>query len=92
MTNMNIKPSACTNCGRINDSATHVGITEEKPRPGDFCICYRCQHVMVYDERLRLRELTDTEMIEIAGDPRLIRANNFLAEFKKQEEANEGPK
>jgi hypothetical protein len=78
-----VKPSPCTSCGRVNDAATFVGKEDEKPSPGDFCVCLNCSHVMAYDQRLRLRELTDAEVIQLAGDPKLIFATNVAAGYRK---------
>jgi hypothetical protein len=37
-----------------------------------FAICFYCGHVMAFDAALRLRPLTDEEMLEAAGDPRIL--------------------
>lgn len=78
-----LKPSPCLDCGKMNDTATFVGKEDEKPSPGDFCVCLHCSNVMAYDERMRLRALTDAEVIEIAGNPHLVFATNAAAEYRK---------
>jgi hypothetical protein len=68
--------NACLNCGKILDGAT--AIDEEgavRPTPGAITVCMYCGHLMAFDERLHFRELTDAEIIEIAGDERLIAIN-----------------
>jgi hypothetical protein len=80
-----LQPSPCTNCGKINDAATYIGSGKETPSPGDISICYYCSHIMAFDEKLKLRELTDAEIIEVAGDPRLILASDALAMLRKEE-------
>jgi hypothetical protein len=72
------QPSPCTNCGKINDAATSVDLDSAKPGPGDIAVCLYCGHVMAFDEQIRLRNLTDAEVINIAGDPKLVRVGNAL--------------
>jgi hypothetical protein len=43
-----------------------------QPKPGHITVCIGCGHLMAFAEDMRLRNLTDAEMYEIAGDPRLI--------------------
>ena len=62
---------ACVNCGRVVDAATSVG-SEASPDPGDVTICLYCGHLMAFTDALTLRDLNDQEIIECAGDPRII--------------------
>jgi hypothetical protein len=66
-----ITPSACTNCGEILDGATSVGC-DGGPDPGDLTICIICGHLMVFDDNLKLRDPTGAEMVDAAGDKRII--------------------
>jgi hypothetical protein len=63
--------SSCTNCGIVIDASTIVGI-ERSPQPGNIGICMKCSHVMAYDENIKLRDLTDEEVIAIAGDKDIL--------------------
>lgn len=55
------------------DGAAVVGDTGEiHPSPGDITVCMYCGHLMAFDRKLRFRQLTDAEMIEVAGDERII--------------------
>jgi hypothetical protein len=63
--------SLCTNCGIVIDASTIVGI-ERSPQPGNIGICMKCSHVMAYDENIKLRDLTDEEVIAIAGDKNIL--------------------
>jgi hypothetical protein len=63
-------PNLCLECGKVVDSATNV--ENQRPSPGMFAICFYCGHVMAFDAALRLRPLTDEEMLEAAGDPRIL--------------------
>jgi hypothetical protein len=67
-------PSACTACGTKLNGATGIA-TDGAPSPGDITVCLSCGHVMAYADDLTLRDLTDAEMVEIAGDPRLVAFN-----------------
>jgi hypothetical protein len=63
--------SACLGCGKRMDGASAVD-HRGAPAPGHFTICMGCGHLMAFAGDMRLRDLTDAEMIEIAGDPRVI--------------------
>jgi hypothetical protein len=67
--------SACLNCGREMDAA--FAVQEDNhipPTPGSVAICFDCSHIMVYDDDLKLREPSDKDIKDIAGDPDIIRA------------------
>ena len=61
----------CLNCGKLIDVASAVDC-DAAPSPGDFTICLACGHLMAFDDELILRELTDAETVDVAGDPRII--------------------
>lgn len=63
--------SACLDCGKQLNGATAVD-NRQRPKPGNISLCLYCGHIMAFDDALRLRNLTDEEMIEIAGDPRIV--------------------
>jgi hypothetical protein len=50
----------------------------------------KCSHIMSYDEILHLRELTTDEMLDVAGDPRILEIIKKLAMAKKEYEAKHG--
>jgi hypothetical protein len=81
-------PTACLNCGTLLDHALSTK-GDHVPQPGDMSICLQCHHLMAFDDNIRLRELTDAELIEVAGHKDLIRAMTALAEFKKWRKDNE---
>lgn len=62
----------CPSCGKRLDAAT--ALERGGVRPGDVSICIYCGHLSILGEDNRLRPPTDAEMIEIAGDPRILRA------------------
>jgi DNA-directed RNA polymerase subunit N (RpoN/RPB10) len=74
-------PCPCLNCGKLLDSAT--GINDANAvAPGCITICFSCGHVMAFDDNLMFRELTDEEVIEVAGDPRLVEFSKLRARYK----------
>ena len=75
--------SRCTNCGWECDDATGVA-TENNPSPGDFAVCIDCGHLMAYADDLSLRNLTDAEVIEAAGNKEIIAAQRTVAIVNKQ--------
>jgi hypothetical protein len=74
----------CLNCGELIDAATPVD-GGRAPQTGDISICLDCHHLMVYDADMKVRALTNEEMVEIAGDSALIRAMKALGKFKQWE-------
>jgi hypothetical protein len=86
---------ACLNCGKQNDAATvpQIGESDQAiaPKPGDIAICFRCQHIMAYgDQPGSVRPLTDEEVIDVAGDPEIVKAQNLLGEFWRSNKELEG--
>jgi hypothetical protein len=75
--------SACLECGKPLDGATGLG-HRHKPRPGDISVCLYCGHLQAFDGQLRLRPLTDKEMVEIAGDPAIIAAVTVAGAARKR--------
>jgi hypothetical protein len=72
-------PQTCLNCGEKVDSASDTTPAYTRPpQPGDIALCFYCGHVMAYlDAKGRFRPLTDQEMVEVAGDPDIVRALNL---------------
>lgn len=68
----------CTNCKREMDAASVIDEVYARPKPGDFTICISCGHIMAFDDKLRLRELSWREMRQAAGDKRIVRASTAL--------------
>jgi hypothetical protein len=62
--------SPCLACGKLMDAATNFDghVVAE----GGIGICFYCGHIMAYDAQLKLRNLTDEEMIAIAGDKKIL--------------------
>lgn len=79
-------PAACLGCGRRMDGATGVVVGEDTaPDPDDITVCIYCGHIQVYDEDLKLRELTPVEQLYIAGDPRILAIQRARAIAEKRE-------
>jgi hypothetical protein len=66
-----VLPSRCLNCDKLLDATTGVD-HRQAPRPGNYTICISCGHLMAFADDLSLRNLTDAEMIDIAGDPAVL--------------------
>ncbi len=76
-----MRKNKCLNCGYKLDAATEVG-GDGSPESGDATICIQCSHLMIFDEDLKLRELNDLEIVELAGDRRMVGAMNAISAVK----------
>jgi hypothetical protein len=76
-------PSPCTNCGTVLDAASAYS-HKKKPYPGAIAICIRCSHIMAFDEQLRHRELTDAEVLEVAGNQEILHYMRALDLMRKK--------
>lgn len=83
--------SRCTNCGREHDALTSASASgDAKPEPGSMAVCIICGHVMILDDQLKLRDPTEDELIEIAGDEGLRNAVNALGAARADYERRTG--
>jgi hypothetical protein len=78
----------CLDCKTRLDSITDV-LTNATPKPNDFSICFRCGHVMAFGPDLKVRALTDAEIVELAGDPRLVKIQTARGTVMKLREIAE---
>jgi hypothetical protein len=77
------EPNHCLNCGKLCDGATAVGEAGiVRPEPDSITICLYCGHLMVFDDEMRFRELTDAEYHEVADDPRIVAINKARVAMK----------
>lgn len=74
--------SKCLGCGKIMDALTAANHTEA-PKEGSIAICLDCSHIMALDSELKLRELTNEEMLEVAGHPGILKTVAALSETRK---------
>jgi len=79
----------CLNCGILIDAATSVG-HKHLPKEGAIAICMICSHIMAYDEKIHLREMTDEECLAIAGDKEILFLINGLHGAKTEWEKIHG--
>lgn len=68
---------ACLNCGKLLDGATGVMNDDDprndiKPTPGSITICIECGHIMAFKNGGGFRNLSNSEMLDIAGDSRIL--------------------
>jgi hypothetical protein len=80
--------SACLNCGKGLDASSVHSIEQPSrgPGDGDITICIYCRHVMAYRADLSLRPLTDAEIVDVAGDPRLVSMIDLVGAYQKDKE------
>jgi hypothetical protein len=66
----------CLACGYVIDAASSTPDYPDNPppSPGDIALCLNCAHLHLFADDLTLRELTDAEMVEVAGDPEMLHA------------------
>ena len=77
------KACRCLSCSVPIDAA--MGVREGRgPQPGDVTICIECGHIMAFAHDLTMRILTDKEMLAVAGDRDIIRAQRQIAETKRR--------
>jgi hypothetical protein len=83
---VSLPESSCLNCGKVLDGATVVDEENAvRPVPGSISVCIHCGHVMAFDEKMQFRELTDDEIVEIAGDERLVAISRAMAAMRKKQ-------
>jgi hypothetical protein len=71
-----IQAEPCLNCGR---PLSGIGVPKggtPPPSDGDLAVCMYCSHIHVFDGG-KMRNPTDAEMVEIAGDPDLLKVIKF---------------
>ena len=72
----------CFNCGK---KLTAISVPEgDVPLPGDgdLAICLYCSHIHVFDDG-KLRNPTDAEIIDIAGDPDMLKVMKFNQRYRE---------
>lgn len=63
----------CLNCKMSAFGAIASGFQATRdPQPDDVVVCVQCGHVMVFNRNMAFDELSDADIIRIAGDPRLV--------------------
>lgn len=73
--------SHCTSCNKKVDCA--AGVDDVAPQEGDFSLCLDCGHIMAFNKELILRDLTEEEVVMIAGNEEMLRMQKFIALYKK---------
>lgn len=83
MRDFHVPSSNCPNCGVKQDGALAV-TSIHRPEPGDIMVCIDCSHICIYSDNLTLRDPTDEEMVEIAGNPTIIKMMRTINEANKR--------
>jgi len=74
----------CPNCHKYLDAATCISSQGAAPEPDDITICAYCGHLMAFDDTLRLRQLTSTEIYAVAGDPLILAAQRARSKINER--------
>jgi hypothetical protein len=83
-----VKDSNCLACGELCTAASGVDVKPgaDRPEPGRITVCLFCGHIMAFAEDMSMRELTNEEARDVAGDPRILAlqwARQFFQKEKK---------
>lgn len=61
MTSVKLKPSMCPSCGYFMDAASPALERKISPKANDVSMCLSCGAVLVFDQDLSLRSMTEDE-------------------------------
>jgi hypothetical protein len=75
-------PMICTQCGKTLNMASD-GDDEHAPNGGDFTICLYCEHLLVFNDDLSLREPSNEEAIEAQANTNLEEARAMARKYKE---------
>lgn len=78
MKSFDVPKMKCLGCGAPND-ATTAAYHECRPNAGDVTVCIYCGHISVFNADLTLRNPTDEEVLDIAGDERILQIQKARA-------------
>lgn len=81
-----ITPLTCTNCGQVMDGSTSY--VDKQIEPGNIGICLYCRHFMIVDDNMQFRNLNDEEIVEIAGQPELLKLMGLMEAFDNFKKGN----
>jgi predicted RNA-binding Zn-ribbon protein involved in translation (DUF1610 family) len=77
---------SCPSCGKVFDMASNL-FGRAKPKLGDISVCISCGHIMAFNADMTCLNLTDAEMVEIAGNPRILqiqKARQTIEDYKRK--------
>ena len=61
-----VPPHTCTQCGDLNDAASH---TDQMPQEGNISVCWNCGLLTVFNKDLTQRKPTAEELAEWKTHP-----------------------
>jgi hypothetical protein len=73
------KPSQCPYCGHLIDASTSA--EDASPGPGDVTVCLNCREIVVFADDMSLRLPTEQELIEVAGNDKVLAVLLALADI-----------
>jgi hypothetical protein len=56
------------------------------PSPGDMTVCLTCGHLMAFADDMSFRELSEEEIVSVAGDRRVLAIQRARAIIKRRKE------
>lgn len=74
----------CLNCNEELGGSTESRLRNIIPRPGSLSVCLYCGHLAIYADDMNLRELTGNEIVEVAGNEEVLRAQNITRQFRER--------
>ena len=87
-TDYRVKGARCVNCRKRMDGATPTQ-GGRAPEPNDVAVCAYCGHIQAYGEDMKFRELNDAEILECAGDPDILLAQEVGRRFRESVSQND---
>src|SRR5215510_9629302 len=84
----------CLECGKQLDSAAGVAEGPEcemVPQGGDATVCIDCGHIMMYTDDQMLRNPTDEEVVQLAGNPAILAIMKGRAAYERYKAAKAVP-
>ncbi len=58
----------CPHCGQTVDAISTLAGQVPKPKPADMTVCLGCGEVLQFDEQLRVRKMTATEIAALTPE------------------------
>lgn len=75
----------CPNCGVPLDATGRASASKDRPQPGNATVCLNCGHLMVFADDMSLRAPTDAEVVELAADADMLRAQTLAGRISGRE-------
>lgn len=78
--------NTCPHCGAKHDAVSKLkGSAVREPDPGSLSLCIKCGEFGMFDEAMKLRKLTDDEMVDAWSYPEVRQVYRAWRQMKDQE-------